>query len=104
MIDPFTEALDKALSIKTDRKKRKKKKSTYPEPGDGEFPDFPPPGFISSSEIKHQVVHEGLGFCIYDLFPPERIEDNQLAVLWQKARYALREIVAYLENVEYEDE
>lgn len=95
--------------------RRKNKKSDkaphalYPEPGawladkmKGMPPVFPPDplpsGAVTIVFIKEQVSYEGLGYCVYDLIPADRITDPQLRKMWEKTRAAMQEIVGYLEN------
>lgn len=101
----------------TFRKAQQTTKATpelYPEPGgwvldktkgmpDILSPDPLPSGPISASDVKDHVSYEGLGYCIYGYIPAKRISDKQLRKLWEKARVAMREVVDYLDDVEYED-
>jgi hypothetical protein len=48
--------------------------------------------------IKHYVEYEGLGFCISDYIPPNRISDTILRQLWKDAKKQLIDIKKYLES------
>jgi hypothetical protein len=61
-------------------------------------PDLPE-GKASTTEIRDwHVAYEGLGFCIYDYIPAEKIEDPKLRTLWKKARQAMQDVVEHMEN------
>lgn len=50
-----------------------------------------------AGEIRDEYVsYEGLGFCIYTMIDPARIEDPTLAKLWREARDAMRAVVNQL--------
>lgn len=91
------------------KKRRRKRKRLSPEPGtwvQDEMhgmpklhpPDDIPEGRITASQIQEYVSYEGLGFCLWEYIPSERILDKNLARLWRNGRKALAEIVDYLEN------
>ena len=90
-------------------KKRRRKKRIKPEPGtwvNDEIkgmpklhpPDDVPKSRITASQLREYIEYEGLGFCIYQYIPAERILNKRLAILWRKARIALAKIVDYLEE------
>lgn len=54
-------------------------------------------GKVNKSDILDHMAYEGLGYCLWDYIPPERIEDAKLRTLWRKARRAMQDIVEYLE-------
>lgn len=64
-------------------------------------PDLPPleptrplrPGTLSNDEIREYVSEEGVGFCIHELIPVNRINDPRLAVLWLEARQAIVKVM-----------
>ena len=63
----------------------------------------PPPDLpeskISTEELRDcHVAYEGLGFCIYDYIPAEKIEDPKLQALWKIARRAMQDVVVFMEN------
>ncbi len=62
-----------------------------------EMPSSIPDGKVSNSEIQDQIAYEGLGYCLWDYIPAERITDQKLRALWRKARKAMQDIVEYLE-------
>jgi len=85
----------------------------YPEPGTWVLdttkgmpkilpPDPLPRGQISAAEVKDHVCYEGLGYCIYGYIPSKRIEDTNLAKLWEQARVAMQQVANYLDGVEHE--
>jgi len=58
-----------------------------------------PEGKVSTAELRDwHVAYEGLGFCIYDYIPAEKIEDPKLQTLWKKARQAMQDVVVFMEN------
>jgi len=53
---------------------------------------------LEAAEVRDDwVSYEGLGYCIYELISPQKIADQRLAKLWDKARKAMQEVVEYLE-------
>jgi len=60
----------------------------------GELPD----GKLSTAEIRDQVEYEGLGFCIYEYIPAEKIKDPILRALWMRAQDAMRDVVTQMEE------
>jgi hypothetical protein len=55
---------------------------------------------LEAHEIRDQyIAYEGLGFCVYEYIPVEKIADKQLVKLWKAARLALQDVVEYLETV-----
>ena len=92
-------------------KKRRRKKRLQPEPGAWVkdeilgMPKLNPPdkittSRITTSQIREHVEYEGLGFCIWEYIPSERISDKKLRLLWQQARNAMLKIVNHLEKEE----
>ncbi len=88
--------------------KKRRRRKRWPEPGNWvdhqsaglpslEEPE-PLPNKPTVEDIKQQIEYEGLGYCVYDLIPANKIRDMRLRGLWKKARLALREIVEYLDN------
>jgi len=53
---------------------------------------------LNVGEVAEYIAHEGLGYCIHVYITPGRIQDPQLAKLWGKAKTALRDITAYIEE------
>ena len=70
------------------------------------MPKLEPPGelpdgdrCLSMAEIRDQyVAYEGLGFCIYEYIPSEKIEDPTLRSLWVRAQEAMRSVVTWMEQ------
>ena len=61
----------------------------------GDLPDGP----ISTKEIRDEhVAYEGLGFCIYEYIPSEKIKDPTLRALWVQAQEAMRSVVNWMEQ------
>lgn len=61
----------------------------------GDLPD----GLIDTKELRDMwVAYEGLGYCIYEIVPANKIEDTSLRPLWRKARRAMQDIVEYMEE------
>ncbi len=88
-------------------KRKKRRKPPAVEPGNwildlpGGMPPMLPPdplpaGLVETEIIEEQVNHEGLGFCVLTLIPPERVEDQKLKVLWEKTKKSMRAIQRYL--------
>jgi len=84
----------------------------YPEPGgwvlDGDKkmppirqPEPLPKGTIEAKVLRDEyIAYEGLGYCLWEYIPANRIKDPKLRALWVKARKAMLDIVTYLEMVE----
>lgn len=80
----------------------------YPEPGtwvDERNPGMPvldeakqSTNSLSVRDVRDRIAYEGLGYCIYDLVPADKIRDKRLHCLWSKARDAMLQVVNYLEN------
>ena len=70
------------------------------------MPKLEPPGelpdgdrCLGMAEIRdHYVAYEGLGFCIYEYIPAEKIKDPKLQTRWKKARQAMQDVVIFMEN------
>jgi hypothetical protein len=86
-----------------------KPSALYPEPGGWVLdktrgmPSIDPPeplpsGSIDLATLKHHVAYEGLGYCIYELIPSRKINDEKARSLWRKARQAMQAIVEYLDG------
>ncbi len=94
------------------RQKRTKHNSLYPEPGSWVIDDrqglpkieCPEPfadDNISPRNLRdEQIAYHGLGYCIYCYIPSEKIDDIPLRKLWQKAKRAMIDILAYLEDID----
>jgi len=98
------------------RKRRKPPKARLvkrlvPEPGTWEnkipagMPDLPKAKPVKATapkltgrEVYDKVQEDGLGHCIYDLIPADKISDKRLRILWKKARLSLRAVVDCLEE------
>ena len=91
-------------------KLRKPNRATYPEPGawvintPRGLPAVGPPealpqhAKLTAEEVRHHVAYDGLGFCIFEYIDPARIEDKRLALLWDKARVIMQQVVGELER------
>ena len=86
----------------------KRRRRRYPEPGNWvddtpkelptiEEPD-PLPDKVTVEIVRLHVEYEGLGHCIWDLIPADRITDKRLRRLWKLARLALKDVVEYLDQ------
>ena len=70
------------------------------------MPKLEPPGelpdgnrCLSMAEIRdHYVAYEGLGFCIYEYIPAEKIKDPTLRSLWMQAQKAMQSVVTWMEQ------
>lgn len=89
--------------------KRRRRHPLYPEPGAWvldqsqglpsiERPEpLPRDRLLSAGTIRDDyVAYEGLGYCIYDYIPPEKIADPKLRQLWKGARRAMQDVVECL--------
>ena len=56
------------------------------------------PQFLNNDTVKEYISYEGLGFCLMDYIPSNRLEDKDLKVLWEEARLKMVEIIKHLEN------
>jgi len=56
-----------------------------------------PSGKVSNAEMQDQIAYEGLGYCLWDYIPAERIASAKLRALWRKARKAMQDIVEHLD-------
>ena len=70
------------------------------------MPKLEPPGALpegnrclSMAQIRDEyVAYEGLGFCIYEYIPAEKIKDPTLRSLWTQAQEAMRSVVIWMEQ------
>ena len=95
-----------------DMPKRRRKKRLQPEPGawvNDEMHGMPKlktpnkiPAFIviTTAQVREHIEYEGLGCCIWEYIPSERISDKRLRLLWSNARNAMLKIVNHLEKQE----
>lgn len=91
-------------------KKRRKKRNLDPEPGGWvmdklkNMPVVNPPGDLPEGKIETKylrdqvVAHEGLGYCIWEIVAPAKIQDPKLRALWVKARAAMLAVQDYMEE------
>jgi len=56
-----------------------------------------PEGKLSDEEVQDQIAYHGLGYCLWDYIPAERIKAAKLQTLWREARRTMVNIVEYLE-------
>ncbi len=62
-----------------------------------EDPGSLPEGKLDVEEVQDQIAYHGIGFCLWDYIPAERIENTNLRTLWRKARRAMVDVIAYME-------
>lgn len=61
---------------------------------------LPRDGKLSSQAVRDEyIAYEGLGYCVFEYIPAERLADPELQGLWKVAQEAMRDIVGYLETV-----
>jgi hypothetical protein len=53
---------------------------------------------MTTEDIRREVEYEGLGFCIYEYLPPNKIEDRVLRALWKRAKEAMRDVRVWIEE------
>ena len=59
---------------------------------------------LNVADISRIMAYEGLGFCVFEYIPSDRIKDKQLAKLWLDAKNKLTEIVGYVCKHEQDEE
>jgi len=62
-------------------------------------PENLPPGMLDLETIKDSVMYEGLGYCIFEYIPSERIQDRVLKKRWIEAREAMSKVWEYIYDV-----
>jgi len=62
-----------------------------------ETPGPLPDGQMDLNDLREMVSYEGLGYCVWDLVPAERIADQKLCTLWRIARKAMQNVMEHLE-------
>ena len=81
-------------------RRRRSTHPLYPEPGawvvdnEGGMPMINPPGplpkgLLDNSTIRDCAEYEGLGMCIMEYIPANRIKSTQLRLLWKSAKQAM---------------
>jgi hypothetical protein len=57
-----------------------------------------PSGKLSVEEVQDQIAYHGMGYCLWDYIPAERIADAKLRAFWRAGRKAMLNIVEYLDE------
>ena len=58
----------------------------------------PLPDKLTVEEVQDQIAYHGLGYCLWDYIPAERIKNTNLRTLWRKARRTMVDVIEYVES------
>lgn len=51
---------------------------------------------LNIDDISNYCAYEGLPFCVFEYIGSDRIEDKELALLWEDAKNRLSEVASYI--------
>ena len=55
---------------------------------------------LTVAEVENLVAYEGLGYCIFTYISSGKIEDGELAILWEHAKQSMIAVVDYLSKLQ----